>query len=336
MSVNKRNSLGEFGLIDWIQRQAGYGDHLSLGIGDDCSIQPQQGEQDLLTSTDLFIEGIHFRREWSNCFDLGRKAAAVNISDIAAMGGIPQSLFLGIGRPREMGDAEIEEFISGFLAEVKLHGAVLAGGDTCSSPGSLLISVTVQGTVAATEAICREGASYGDAIYVSGCLGDSALALQLLEQGYQPDSYLAGRFHTPTPRVSLGRELSKRQLATAMLDVSDGLLVDLDHILTASGVGADLDLAKIPLSIPFQNSLSKDFSLIDLALAGGEDYELVFTSPLKDLDSQIEMDHAVTQIGTISLEPGLRVHQKNGDLYRCQRGGFDHFAECRGDGSSKS
>jgi thiamine-monophosphate kinase len=326
MSVNKRNSLGEFGLIDWIQQQAGHGDHLSLGIGDDCSVQPQQGEQDLLTSTDLFIEGVHFRREWSSWFDLGRKAAAVNISDIAAMGGTPQSLFLGIGRPRDMVDAEIEEFISGFLAEVKIHGAVLAGGDTCGSPGSLLISVTIQGTVAATEAICREGASYGDAIYVSGCLGDSALALQLLEKGQQPDLYLAGRFHTPTPRVALGRELSKRQLATAMLDVSDGLLADLDHILIASGVGAELDLAKIPLSERFQNSLSEDFSLIDLALAGGEDYELVFTSPLKDLDRQIEMEHPVTQIGMISPEPGLRVRQKRGEIYSCQRGGFDHFS----------
>lgn len=326
MPVNKKNSLGEFGLINWIQQQAGSGDHLSLGIGDDCSIQPQQGDQDLLTSTDLFIEGVHFRREWSNWFDLGRKAAAVNISDIAAMGGTPQSLFLAIGRPEEMSDAEIEELISGFLAEVKIHSAVLAGGDTCRSPGPLLISVTVQGSVAATEAVCREGASYGDAIYVSGSLGDSALALQLLGKGQQPDSYLAGRFHTPTPRVTLGEELSKRQLATAMLDISDGLLVDLGHILTASGVGAELDLVNIPLSESFQKALAGDFSLIDLALAGGEDYELVFTSPLKDLDSQIEMEHAVTQIGMISPEPGLRVRQKSGELYHCQRGGFDHFA----------
>ncbi|MCK5826515.1 MAG: thiamine-phosphate kinase [Desulfuromusa sp.] len=325
MVVHKKAGLKEFELIRWIQRQAGCSSHLTMGIGDDCSIQPQQEGQDLLTSTDLFIEGVHFRRDWSSWFDLGRKAAAVNISDIAAMGGTPQSLFLAIGRPNEMSDAEVEEFISGFLAEVEIHGAVLAGGDTCSSPGPLLISVTVQGTVATTEAICREGASYGDAIYVSGSLGDSALALQLLKEGQQPDPYLAGRFHTPTPQVALGRELSKRQLATAMLDVSDGLLADLNHILTASGVGAELDLAKIPLSEPFQSALSENFSLIDLALAGGEDYELVFTSPLKDLDSQIELESAVRQIGIISLEPGLRVRQKSGELYHCQRGGFDHF-----------
>ncbi len=326
MKKNNKIGLEEFELIRWIQQQAGSSSHLSQGIGDDCSIQPQQEGEDLLTSTDLFIEGIHFQRQWSSWFDLGRKAAAVNISDIAAMGGTPQSLFLGIGRPKEMSDGEIEEFISGFLAEVKIHGAILAGGDTCLSPGPLLISVTVQGTVTAAEAICREGASYGDAIYVSGTLGDSALALHLLQSEQQPDNYLAGRFHTPTPQVTLGQELSKRQLATAMLDISDGLLADLGHILQASGVGAELDLSEIPLSRSFQKAVSGDSTLIDLALAGGEDYELVFTSPLKDLDTQIDTDCKVTKIGIINPEAGLRIRQADGEPYHCKRGGFDHFA----------
>ncbi|NOQ41755.1 MAG: thiamine-phosphate kinase [Desulfuromusa sp.] len=325
MSANKKNSLGEFGLIDWIQQQAGGGDHLSLGIGDDCAIQPQRADQDLLTSTDLLIEGVHFNREWTSMFDLGRKSAAVNISDIAAMGGAPQSLFLGIGRPKQISDAEIEAFISGFLAETKLYGAVLAGGDTCSSPGPLMISVTVQGAVATAGAICRQGASYGDAIYVSGFLGDAALAIHLLQSGQQPDSYLAERFHTPTPRVALGQKLSERQLATAMLDVSDGLLADFGHILEASGVGAELELSKLPLSKSFQKELEGDSGLIDLALAGGEDYELVFTSPLKDLAEQIGLADSVTRIGVVSQAPGLRIRKKDGDLYQCQRGGFDHF-----------
>ena len=326
MATNKFKELGEFGLIDWIQQQAGGGDHLSLGIGDDCAIQPQLADQDLLTSTDLLIEGVHFNREWTSMFDLGRKSAAVNISDIAAMGGSPQSLFLGIGRPKQISDVEIEEFISGFLKEIKLYGAVLAGGDTCSSPGPLMISVTVQGAVATDEAISRQGASYGDAVYVSGFLGDSALAIHLLQGGQQPDSYLAERFHTPTPRVALGRKLSERQLATAMLDVSDGLLADLGHILEVSGVGADLELVKIPLSKSFRKELEGDSGLIDLALAGGEDYELVFTSPLKDLAEQIGLAHSVTRIGIISQESGLRIRKTDGELYQCQRGGFDHFA----------
>ncbi len=326
MLVNKNNRWNEFSFISWIQGQAGSGSHLSQGIGDDCSIQPQQAGQDLLTSTDLLIEGVHFKREWTSLFDLGRKSAAVNISDIAAMGGTPQSLFLGIGRSKDLSDGEMEQFLMGFLAEIKTYGAVLAGGDTCSSPGSLMISITVQGTVTTDAAICRQGASYGDAIYVSGSLGDSALALHLLQNGQQPDNFLAARFHTPTPRVALGQVLSKRQLATAMLDVSDGLLADLGHILESSGVGADLEIAELPLSGSFKMALDGNSELIDLALAGGEDYELVFTSPLKDLDTQIDKSHVVTRIGIISQEAGLRIHQKNGDIYQCQRGGFDHFS----------
>ncbi len=326
METNKKNSLGEFGLIRWISQQSGNGNHLSLGIGDDCSIQPQQSGQDLLTSIDLLIEGVHFNREWTSLFDLGRKSAAVNISDIAAMGGIPQSLYLGIGRPKQISDPEIEEFLSGFLSEIKEHGAVLAGGDTCGSPGPLLISVTVQGTIPAGDAVCREGASYGDAIYVSGCLGDSALALMLLQKGQTPTSYLAERFHTPKPRVELGRKLSSRQLATAMLDISDGLLGDLGHILDASGVGAELELDKLPLSEAFQEELKRDTSLIDLALSGGEDYELVFTSPLKDLAGQTGFFPAVTRIGSVCQEPGIRIRKADGGFYRCRSIGFDHFA----------
>ena len=318
--------LEEFEFIAWIQQQAGRGDHLSLGIGDDCSIQPQQADQDLLTSTDLLVEDIHFKREWSSMFDLGRKSAAVNISDIAAMGGTPQSLFLGIGRPKTISDSEMQEFLSGFLAEVQTYGAVLAGGDSCSSPGPLMISVTVQGKVLTGDAICRQGASYGDAIYVSGSLGDSALALYQLQNGQQPDPFLKQRFHTPTPQVALGQELSRRQLATAMIDVSDGLLADLGHILDASNVGAELDMAKIPLSKSFRKALDKNAPLIDLALAGGEDYELVFTSPLKDLDRQNNLPHPVTRIGSISQNSGICVRQSNGELYHCQRGGFDHFS----------
>lgn len=325
MADHKEHRLGEFGLIRWIQQQAGSGRHLSLGIGDDCSIQIQQADQDLLTSTDLLIEGIHFNRDWTSLFDLGRKSAAVNISDIAAMGGTPQSLFLGLGRPQGINDAEVEEFLSGFLLEARAYGAVLAGGDTCASPGPLMISVTVQGTIATGAAVCRRGASYGDVIYVSGCLGDSALALHLLQSGRQPDACLAERFHTPSPQVTLGRKLSERQLATAMLDISDGLLADLGHILEVSGGGAELEVDKLPLSRSFQEALKGDPALIDFALAGGEDYELVFTSAVKDLEKQTDLTSAVTRIGRICRQPGIRLRQADGDLYQCRRGGFDHF-----------
>lgn len=269
MTSEKNSSLGEFQLIDWIDQQVGPSERLSLGIGDDCSIQQQQAGQDLLTSTDLLLEDVHFKRCWTSLYNLGRKAAAVNLSDIAAMGGTPQALYLGIGRPSELSDLDMKELISGFIYEAQLHGAELAGGDTCSSRAGLIIAVTVQGLVGQGSAICRDGASVGDAIYVSGTLGDSALALQQLLADEPVDDYLSQRFHLPTARIELGQMLSNKQWATAMLDLSDGLVSDLGHILNASGVGAEITLESLPLSQAFQQALECDADLIDLALAGG-------------------------------------------------------------------
>jgi thiamine-monophosphate kinase len=326
MTKRELQTLGEFGLIRRIQQQAGSAEHLVKGIGDDCAIQRQDSGWELLTSTDLLIEGVHFNRQWIGMEDLGHKAAAVNISDIAAMGGQPKSLFLGVAAPIEVSVAELEQFTRGFLAEVKEHGAVLAGGDTSRSPGPLMISVTVQGEVETGQAICRDGAGVGDAIYVSGTLGDSALALAGLQQNRQPGEFLLSRHNTPSARVDLGRQLAQQQLASAMLDVSDGLLADLGHILDASGLGADLEMASLPLSEPFRSALEKDPALIDLALAGGEDYELLFCSPRQTLEQFAELHPAVTRIGQISSTEGIRIRRSDNSLYQCSHGGFDHFS----------
>ncbi|SHJ51390.1 thiamine-phosphate kinase [Malonomonas rubra DSM 5091] len=325
MHNEKLQDVGEFGLIRRIQRQVGGGDHLVLGIGDDCSIQRQDNSWELLTSTDLLIEGVHFNRQWISMEELGRKSAAVNISDIAAMGGRPKSLFLGVACPGDIPVDELESFSRGFVAETNAYDAVLAGGDTCRSLGPLMISVTVQGEVESGRAIRRDGAEVGDAIYVSGTLGDSALALQQLLAGKQPNRYLLARHNTPTARVALGRRLVQEQLASSMLDVSDGILSDLGHILEASGVGAEIELARLPLSDEFRAALQQDGSLLDLALAGGEDYELLLTSPLKNLSEKTLSSVDLTRIGTICSQPGLQVKNQDGSLYRCSRGGFDHF-----------
>lgn len=325
MVSNRDLKLGEFELIDWIERQAGSSEVLSLGIGDDCAIQRQDTEYDLLTTTDLLLEDVHFKRKWTTYYNLGRKSAAVNLSDIAAMGGTPQSIYLGLGRPADVGDLDMKEFISGFVYELQLHGAVLAGGDTCSSKAGLMVSVTAQGAVARGDAVCRTGASCGDAVYVSGTLGDSALALRRLLAGKEVDSALEERFHLPTPRIELGKILAQKQWATAMLDLSDGLISDLGHILRASAVGAEIEVDRLPLSPAFRRELERDAGLIDLALAGGEDYELVFTSPLKDLADQPELLPGVTRIGTIGNQPGLVLKRADGRDYHCSQGGFDHF-----------
>ena len=326
MTQKDLKKLGEFGLIRKIQQQAGSAAHLVKGIGDDCAIQHQRAGWELLTSTDLLIEGVHFNRQWINMEDLGRKAAAVNISDIAAMGGQPKSLFLGVASPTDIAVAELEMFTCGFLREIERYGATLAGGDTCRSLGPLLISVTVQGEVEAGKAICRSGAQLGDAIYVSGTLGDSALALEKLLQGEPPTPFLLERHNTPTPRVELGRYLATHQLASAMLDLSDGLLSDLVHILQSSGVGAEIELEALPLSDEFSLACQQNEQLIDLALAGGEDYELLLTSPNQELSEVAIGGLKLTRVGTVRQGSGLAIKKPDGSLYQCSRGGFDHFS----------
>jgi thiamine-monophosphate kinase len=317
---------GEFELIRWIQEQVGSCDRLLCGIGDDCAIDQLPTNQLLLTSNDLLIEDVHFVRAWTSMYDLGRKSVAVNLSDIAAMGGSPRSLFLGIGRSKHLKEADLKDFIRGFIQEAKQHDVVLAGGDTCGSPGPLIVSVTVQGQVPAGKAVARHGAGCGDAIYVSGTLGDSALALKMLQTGLIPPAHLAQRFHTPSARVDVGRYLSENGLATAMLDVSDGLLADLNHLLIASGVGAEVTLSTLPLSEAFRSALVQDPTLIDLALAGGEDYELLFSSSRHDLEQIAVPAPGITKIGKITADAGIIIRQDNGDIYQCRRQGFDHFA----------
>ena len=326
MTKSKLVSLGEFGLIRQIQQQAGTAEHLILGIGDDCAIQRQTADQELLTSTDLLIEGVHFDRRWTSLEELGRKSVAVNLSDIAAMGGTPQSLFLALGCPLSLSSEDLQQFTAGFLSEAKKYAVVLAGGDTCRSPGPLLISVTVQGFSKAGRAVLRSGAAPGEAIYVSGCLGDSALALQLLQQGESPAPQLAVRHHTPQARLALGQQLAEQQLATAMLDVSDGLLADLGHLVEDSAVGAEIELSKLPLSDPFRAALASDPGLIELALTGGEDYELLFTSKVQDLQLRSELKVPVSRIGVIRAERGINCRRPDNSLYHSSRGGFDHFS----------
>lgn len=327
MLKDSGTAIGEFGLIRWIGEQVGETRALVQGIGDDCAIQTPQGGKDLLISTDLLIEDVHFRRAWTSMFDLGRKSVAVNLSDIAAMGGTPQSLYLGLGRSAALGDDDIKDFFRGFLTEARNYDVVLAGGDTCASRGPLIIAVTAQGAILRGAAIRRKGATVGDLIYVSGTLGDSALALQLLQAGDRPATSLAARLHTPTARIGLGEMLSQQRLATAMLDVSDGLLADLQHLLDAAGVGADLELAALPLSDAFRDRLRVDPTVIDLALAGGEDYELLFTSSQKDLAERPDLLPGVVPIGRIVAQPGIRIRQRDGSAYQCLRRGFDHFVE---------
>jgi len=327
----KLAELGEFGFIERIRRAVAPGAGLRLGIGDDCAAVVLPPGELLLTTTDLLVEDVHFRREWTDLRTLGRKSVSVNVSDIAAMGGTPRQLYLGLAVPAGMRVEELDAFVAGFLEAAQRYGATLAGGDTSRSPGPLLISVTAEGSVPEGEIVRRGGARPGDAVYVSGHLGDSALALRRMLAGEAPEPTLARRHHDPQARTGLGRALAGAGVASAMIDVSDGLLADLGHILEASGVGAEIEEAALPLSDPFRRALAQEAGLLELALAGGEDYELLFTVPAEREGAlpaiSREAGVAVTRVGRVTAAAaGLTVRDRAGRARRPGVAGYNHFA----------
>lgn len=327
----KLADLGEFGFIERIRGAVDKleGNGVRLGIGDDCAVLELPVGQVLLTSNDLLIEEIHFRSDWSDWRDLGGKCVSVNVSDVAAMGGSPRHLYLGLAIPATMAMDDLDAFLEGFLEAASDYGAVLVGGDTCRSPGPLMISVTIEGAAPADQVVARSGARPGDAVYVSGTLGDSALALQLLSSDRPVADELAYRHHRPQARVALGRALAEAQLPSAMIDVSDGVLADLGHILEASAVGARLDHALFPLSPAFRQALAEDPALFELALCGGEDYELLFTVPAdkERLLADLVVDVPMTRIGTVTdAEQGFLLADEAGQVRPVKAKGFNHFA----------
>lgn len=321
--------LGEFGLIARIRAMTCDGEGVLLGIGDDCSAVMLPPGEVLLTTTDLLIEGVHFRRDWTDLETLGRKSVAVNLSDIAAMGGTPRQIYLGLALPPGLETEEFDALTRGVLAGCALGGATLAGGDTCRSPGPLLLSVTAQGSARPEQVVRRSGAQAGDGIYVSGTLGDSALALRELLAGRPLDAYLAQRHHDPVPRLALGQQLAAQQLPSAMIDLSDGLVADLGHILAASGVGARVARQQLPLSSILRKALAADPDVWNLALGGGEDYELLFTAPTAR-SGEVEalartLGLSLTCIGEIVPQAGLVVYDESGQTVSPQRRGYNHF-----------
>lgn len=329
---NALANLGEFGFIERIRQLAGSDSSIVLGIGDDCAATRLAEGALLLTSKDLLIEDVHFRRQWTDLYSLGRKSAAVNLSDIAAMGGTAHHLFLGVGVPASLSTEDLDHFCRGFLDECKAAGATLCGGDTCRSTDKLLISVTVQGSVSPQQLCRRSNGAAGHALYVSGTLGDSALALQQLQRGITPEATLALRHHQPTPRLQLGRLLAERGLVGAMIDISDGLFADLGHILDQSRLGACIDPRCLPFSAAVKSHLHQHPEDTDLVQQGGEDYELLFTvhpdqqPQIESLAQQLQLP--LTRIGTmLGSQYGLNLLQEDGQLRRIPATGFNHFRQ---------
>lgn len=296
---------------------------VALGIGDDCALLRVPEGCELAVSIDTLVEGIHFRRG-CDPEGLGHKALAVNLSDLAAMGAEPAWVTLALSLPRE-DDDWLRSFSRGFAALAGQYGVSLVGGDTTGGP--LSITVQVHGFVPHGTAVRRSGARVGDLICVTGSIGDAGLALRGMLNGDSVDAALAARLDRPTPRIPAG--LTLRGVAHAMIDISDGLAADLGHILDASGVGADIELARLPLSDLVAAAVDGTDDW-DLPLTAGDDYELCFTLPISRLGELVSLTHhcecALTLIGSISPSAGLRCQHPDGTYWRIGRSGYEHFA----------
>ena len=311
---------GEFSLIrEFFLGRAKHHSETTLGIGDDASIlQVPEGKQ-LVISVDTMVEGVHFLRG-ADPESLGHKLLAVNLSDMAAMGAEPVWATLALTIPKKNKEW-LEQFSRGLFALADRHRVDLVGGDTTRGP--LTLTMQIHGLVSEGRAVRRSGADAGDLVCVTNTLGAAALALELIEQGRDAEE-IRHHLERPTPRVEAGIVL--RSYATSMIDISDGLLADLGHVLEQSGVGAVLDLDSIPLH-PSLLSISSVEKRFDLALGAGDDYELCFTiavDDLEDVGSQLsELGCDLSVVGTIQQGGGLRWEDSTG--WSPSRVGFNHF-----------
>lgn len=317
----------EFDLIELIRARVDRARaDVALGIGDDAAVLDIPPGQQLVACADTLVAGVHFPVDTAPQ-DIGWKALAVNLSDLAAMGAAPAWALLALTLPDADG-AFVESFAAGFAALARAHDVTLIGGDTTQGP--LSITVTVLGMVPAGKALTRAGARVGDAVFMTGTLGDAAGALRLLRDpgNVAGDAeMLFAHLNRPQPCVAAG--LALRGLASACIDVSDGLLADLGHVCAASGVGAELEIEALPISsaltAAFDPASGREF-----ALAGGDDYELCFTvARAREADMHAALARAgsrATRIGRIVAGSGVRVLDARGNEVAAPRAGWEHFA----------
>ena len=293
-----------------------------VGIGDDCAVVPIPRGHQVLVTTDFSLENIHFKRAWHPPESVGHRCLTRGLSDIAAMGGEPLAVFLSLALPRSLPQSWVDGFLKGLLKLAGDFKVELAGGDTAESPGGILADIVVLGSVPKGKAVLRSGARPGDRIYVTGELGASAATLDLLSQGKKLRPLDYGRHFYPTPRVAVGRVLREKGLASAMIDISDGLSTDLGHVCEESGVGAEIETDSIPLARVGKPGRSVD---LRLALHGGEDYELLFTAPEgKKVPPRIA-GVAVRQIGVITRGRKVLLGNKKGVRQELLPQGWEHF-----------
>ena len=319
MALPTAKLLQEFALIQGLKHQFAHrAPGLVQGIGDDAAVVEATSPRWWHLTTDLLAEGIHFDLKSAAPESIGYRAAMANLSDLAAMGAVPRYLLVSLAIPKKVSQSQVYGLYRGMMKACRLYDVALIGGDTAASKAGLFLSITLVGTTAKRRALFRHGAKVGDQIYVSGTLGDSLAGLRLLTNSKPPRSshkkrsqlsgshrqFLIRRHFHPTARVAEGQWLNNGRLATAAIDLSDGLSGDLQHICKESGVGAEVEIEDLPLS-PACRAYAKVYGVspIRLAMTGGEDYELLFTVPPRSrraLERQARArGYRVTRIGTI-------------------------------------
>jgi len=320
---------GEFDLIARIRARVGERADVVLGIGDDAAVLTVPADRQLVVAMDTLNAGVHFPAETAPA-DLGWKALAVNLSDLAAMGALPAWCTLSLSLPK--GDAAfVDGFLDGFLSLAVAYDVALVGGDTTRGP--LSVCVTVHGFVEPGRALRRAGAQVGDDVWTSGTLGDAAAALVRWRAGVAVEPALRGRLDRPAPRVALGRGLVG--LAHAAVDVSDGLVADLGHVCVASGVGAQIDVDALPASDALLAGFDGDLRR-ELQATGGDDYELCFTASVSVRDAVEDAARdagvSVKRIGRIVAGEGVAASTEGGIAWTAHVGGYRHF---RGDDAGR-
>jgi thiamine-monophosphate kinase len=329
--VSTVGELGEFGLIERLVARLPPAEGVVVGIGDDAAaLAPTPGRL-LLATTDGQVEGVHFRRDGTPPRSLGHRALASNLSDVAAMGGRPRWAMVALTLPDDLELAWLEQLYEGLAALASRHGVGVVGGNVARSLGGVVVDVTLLGEVSPDRRLTRAGARPGDGVYVTGQPGDAAGGLELILRprlrerlaAHDVDRLLRAHWE-PSPRVDEGQALAAGGTVSAMIDVSDGLAADLGHLLTASGVGATLDESALPIG-PALRALEAAGGppARDLALHGGEAYELSFTC-------RAAPAVPATRVGEIEAEPGLRLRSSDGAVRPLRAGGHDHFARGTG------
>ena len=311
--------MPEKSLIGRVRRAAGSRNRAVIaGIGDDCAVLRVPAGHELLVTTDFTLEDVHFRRDWHPPEVVGRRCLVRGLSDVAAMGGEPLAVFLSLALPRNTPQHWVDRFFNGLIKLARESNVPLAGGDTAQSKRGIQADIVVVGSLPRGQAVLRSGAKPGDWIYVTGALGGSAAAIEKLRRGRIRSSDYPQHFH-PSPRLEVGKWLRSHRLVSAMIDISDGLSTDLAHICEESGVGTIIEAEAIPRA---QVGSPRQRASLELALHGGDDYELLFTSA-KKVPSRVA-GRNITCVGQIIARRSM-ILLRSGRRRKLTAQGWQHF-----------